>query len=95
MHGIHVFIISWAGQHDKAASIAGAVRGVAGKVSLVYSDPDPNLALEVDCSLIRRPDELFWGDKFRACLDAFDADLMLVIHADCKCEDWSDRKSVV
>lgn len=89
MHGIHAFIISWAGQHESAASMAREIRGVADKVSVVYSDPDPNLAVDVDCSLIRRPNSLYWGDKFSACLDAFDSDLMLVIHADCRCEDWS------
>jgi len=37
---------------------------------------------------VRRPDDLFWADKFSACLQAFDGDLMLVVHADCDCDDW-------
>jgi hypothetical protein len=32
MYSIHVFIISWVGQHEKAASIAKAIHGVADKV---------------------------------------------------------------
>lgn len=89
MHSIHVFIISWTGQHDKAASIAKVIGGIADKVTLVYSDADPNLRPDVGCSLLRRPNELYWGDKFKACIETSDSDLMLVIHADCKCEDWS------
>lgn len=90
MQGIHVFIISWTGQHENAASIAGMVQRVADKVTIVYSDPNQNLTLDAACAQVRRPNDLFWGDKFRACLDTFDSELMLVIHADCKCEDWPD-----
>lgn len=88
MPGIHAFVVSWAGQHEKAAAIAQAIRGVAAKVSVVYSDPDPGVAPNADCDLIRRPNELYWGDKFRTCLDACASDLLLVIHADCQCDDW-------
>jgi len=88
MPAIHAFVISWAGQHAKAAVIAQAIRGVAERVSVVFSDPDPGVAPAAGCDLIRRPDALYWGDKFRACLDAFGGDLLLVIHADCLCDDW-------
>lgn len=90
MDRTHVFIISWAGQHESAVTIARALRGVAARITVVYSDPDPDLALPGDCEGLRRPDELFWGDKFNACLGAFDSDLLLVIHADCRCADWPE-----
>ena len=83
-----VFIISWAGQHENARAIADALRKVADEVAIVYSDPDPELTFDVPCKLIRRPNELFWEDKFKACLDSTGSDGMLVIHADCSCDDW-------
>lgn len=89
MLSIHVLIISWAGWHKNALAIARSVREVADRVSIVYSDSDPALTLAGDCELIRRPDELFWGDKFKACLDACHSDLMLIIHGDCGCDDWT------
>jgi len=84
----HVFIISWTGRHGSALDIAQQVGRVAGRVSIVYSDADPDLALDAPCELIRRPNELFWADKFKACLDACGDAAMLVIHADCDCDDW-------
>lgn len=88
MLSIHVFIISWRDQHESAIAIAKSIDGTADRISIVYSDPNPDLTLEVDCQQIRRRNDGFWGDKFKACLDACDSDLMLVIHADCDCEDW-------
>ena len=91
MPSLHTFIISWNGQHARAAAIAAAVAGTCESVSIVYSDPDPQHAPEADCTLIRRDDALFWADKFSACLAHLpaDADLLLVIHADCECDDWA------
>ncbi|WP_297803179.1 hypothetical protein [Arenimonas sp. GDDSR-1] len=91
MPRLHIFIISWNGQHARAAAIAGALNGVGESVSIVYSDPDPDTAPAADCRLIRRDDTLFWADKFSACLEhlAPDADILLVIHADCDCDDWA------
>lgn len=86
---MHIFIISWAGQHSNAVSIARQVAALAANVSIVYSDPDPDLALDAPCQLIRRPNDLFWGDKFKACLDACGDAPMLVIHADCHYPDWA------
>ena len=85
---LHVFIISWEGKHENAISIAKNVRAVTDNVSIVYSDPNPKLVLDVECDLIERQNGLFWGDKFKACLDAWNSDLMLIIHGDCECEDW-------
>ena len=84
----HVFIISWTGKHANALHIAGLAARVAQHVSIVYSDADPAVALDAPCGLIRRPNELFWADKFKACLDACGDGAMLVIHADCACDDW-------
>lgn len=91
MPSLHTFIISWKGQHDRAAAIAAAVRPASDAVSIVYSDPDPQTSPQTDCTLIRRDDALFWADKFSACLQhlPMDADLLLVIHADCDCDDWA------
>ena len=93
---MHIFIISWASQHKNAVSIARKVQKHADFVSIIYSDPNPMLKIDVDCDLIRRPDNLFWGDKFKSALDACKSDLMLVIHADCQCDNWPNlvRKCV-
>jgi hypothetical protein len=84
-----IFIISWAGQHDNACFIADQIAKKHQNVAIVYSNPDPNFILTAPCQLIRRPNELFWADKFKACLDAVGQEGMLVIHADCHCTDWS------
>ena len=91
MPRLHTFIISWKGQHTRAAAIAAAVAGTSDTVSIVYSDPDPHTAPEADCRLIRRDDSLFWADKFSAVLEHLPADAgqLLVIHADCDCDDWA------
>jgi hypothetical protein len=88
MKSIHIFIISWPGQHDSAALIASELSNVIGKVSIVYSDPDPNFQFDIETDLIRRPNELFWADKFEACLLNCDSDFLMVIHADTSCHDW-------
>lgn len=82
-----VSIISWHGQHERAVHIAKQVLQTNTQVVIVYSDPDPTFILDAPCQVIRRSNELFWEDKFKASLDATDDDL-LVIHADCHCEDW-------
>lgn len=74
--------------HDNAVRIAHELMQECRDVSIVYSDPDPELTLDVRCRLIRRPNELFWEDKFKAALDACGKGPMLVIHADCHCQDW-------
>lgn len=85
---VRVFIISWAGKHENAAAIARDLDGMRDRLAIVYSDPDPDVGPSADCSMIRRPNELFYSDKFLACLDHGDADLTLVLHADCSCTDW-------
>ncbi|WP_221793634.1 hypothetical protein [Aquisediminimonas sediminicola] len=91
MSDIHVFIISWRGQHDRAAHIAQCLSNRLNKISIVYSGPDSGAFDGLDCQRIYRDDRLFWSDKFRACLDhCAPQEIMLVIHADCACEDWGD-----
>jgi hypothetical protein len=38
---------------------------------------------------VRRPNDKFFSDKFKACLDLTRGDLLLVLHADCTCDDWA------
>ena len=83
-----VFVVSWNGQHDRAIAIADAIERDGSKVTIVFSDPDLCRVLDTECPTIRRPDHLFWGDKFTACLERCSTDTMLVIHADCSCDDW-------
>src|SRR5687768_15605602 len=81
-----VFVISWAGRHQDAIAIIKQLQRYSPKV--VYSDPSPDLVPAFPSSAIRRPNHLFWGDKFQACLNATTSDMMLVIHADCRCHKW-------
>lgn len=90
MSNLHIFIISWHGQHEKAALIANAIDGLADKLSIVSSGPEPAAFAPYKDRIIQRDDRLFWSDKFLACLfHCAPDDLMLVIHADCQCDDWS------
>lgn len=84
----HIFIISWKHQHENAVRIAGELSSEQVKTTIVYSDPDETLQLQTGCSLLRRPDSLYFGDKFQACLEAFDSELFILIHADCSSESW-------
>jgi hypothetical protein len=85
---IHTFVISWFGKHENAARIAKAVASTSSSVTVVYSDPDRNLSRKFSCPSIRRPNDLFFSDKFQACIDSCDADIILIIHADCHCDHW-------
>lgn len=85
---MNIFIISWQGQHENAILIANQIFPTNSKATIVYSDPDPNFILNTQFESIRRPNELFWEDKFKKCLDVTGDSGMLVIHADCKCDDW-------
>jgi hypothetical protein len=85
---VQIFIISWKGQHENAELIANQLNSINNQVSIVYSDPNPNFTFETKCRLIKRSNELFWGDKFKACLDHCDSENLLIIHADCECNNW-------
>ena len=40
MTAVHVFIISWTNQHNRAGQIASALSGVADRMTIEYSDRD-------------------------------------------------------
>lgn len=87
---IHAFIISWKGKHRKASAIARALSGAVEHLSIIYSDPADDRPDATSAALVRRDNNLFWADKFQACIgECDDASLMLVIHADCECDDWA------
>jgi hypothetical protein len=88
INDIEAFVISWEGQHENAQLIARQMQLVLNKVNIVFSDPDPDFSLDIQCNQIKRSNEFFWGDKFKACIDAVSEKLLLIIHADCTCEDW-------
>lgn len=90
MQKIQVFIISWVNQHEKAVYISDKLLSQGYNVTIIFSDPNPDLTLKTDATSIRRPNDLFFADKFSACLENFHADIMFVIHADCDCENWSE-----
>lgn len=87
---IKVFIISWKGRHANASVIARQILTAFDDVTVIYSDPDPNTVPQALCPVVRRPNELFWEDKFKACMDACGESGALVIHADCMCADWEE-----
>jgi hypothetical protein len=87
---IHVFVVSWHGKHDNAERIIRAVASQSNSVSVVYSDPDNDISPVFSCPAIRRPNDLFFGDKFQACIDSCNADILLIICADCNCDAWSE-----
>jgi hypothetical protein len=87
---IHTFVISWFRKHENAENIVKAVAQASTFVSVVYSDPNIDVSPKFSCPAIRRPNDLFFGDKFQACVDLCDSDILLVIHADCNCHHWSE-----
>lgn len=88
---IQIFIISWSGKHDSAIRIANDLSKVISPkhINIVYSDKNFEFVPNVSCNLIKCSNELFWEDKFKTSLDNCQADNMLVIHADCTCDDWA------
>lgn len=82
------FIISWKGQHEKASQIAETISKTDKNVTIVFSDPDQDFIFNNSFNVIRRPNDLFWEDKFKSCLDSAGDDGILFIHADCDCDDW-------
>lgn len=85
---LDAFIISWTGTHDAAVAIHDAIRPTANRTTVVFSDCDDTFAFESRVAAVRRPNQLMFGDKLRACLDLFAGDVFLLAHADCTCSDW-------
>lgn len=86
----NVYIISWGNFHGQALEIARSLIGINGKVTIVYSDSDPGFLFSAidGISLIKRPEQEYFGLKFKACINDCDADLMMIIHADTNSPDW-------
>jgi hypothetical protein len=87
---LHVFIISWEGQHENALNIASQLNDISDKVSIVYSDPDDSFTFKADPRAVKRPNNLYWGDKFKTCLDLCNHDNLLIIHGDCISNHWGN-----
>jgi len=89
---INVYVISWSKMHTKALLIANSISSLCNKVTIVYSDPDDKCDAYKNYSgtLIKRSDKGFFSDKFSACLEDFDGDVLLIIHADCRCDNWQE-----
>ena len=89
MQQVDIFIISWAGQHSHAASIADDLAAHGERATIIYSDPGDIGAIFNPHSVMQRNNNLFWADKFLACANACAPEsVMFVIHADCTCRDW-------
>lgn len=88
-YSLSVFIISWYGKHENAKFIAKNISDVTKNITIIFSDPDPKFLLETPYRSIRRSDALFWEDKFLACIDHRIDGPILVIHADCVCDNWA------
>jgi hypothetical protein len=84
---IHVFVISWASRHQDSLKIAQQIGSHANHVSIIYSDPDEQYELPF-AGAIKVPDSLYFGGKFKACLDNCTSEIMLVIQADASCDNW-------
>lgn len=85
---LQICIISWAGQHLAAVRIAHALQASRARVCIVYSDPDPETLLAAPCQTMRTDNALFWADKFSRSLALAGEGDLLIIHADCDCDDW-------
>jgi len=83
-----VFIISWRDQHENANYIVETISKVSEDITIVFSDPDQNFTFNNPFNAIRRPNNLFWEDKFKSCIDASGDRGVLIIHADCFCDNW-------
>jgi hypothetical protein len=91
MRDIHVCIVSWRGQHSRAAALARILTEAGVKHSIIFSGSDEGVYGNLDCQCVRRDDALYWSDKFVGCLEVCDPqDIMVVVHADCDCADWPE-----
>jgi len=86
---VHAFIISWHGMHENAKLIAQQLLNSVDQLTVIYSDPNEQIDINFGCEKIKRPNHLFWGDKFKTCIENFNSDLILIIHADCEHSNWS------
>lgn len=85
---LKVYIISWPGQHQNAVFIADEITSLSVETLIVYSDSESSFFARSNHRSIQRPNNLFWEDKFKACIDSCEDAAILIIHADCECADW-------
>jgi hypothetical protein len=83
---IHIFIISWTGQHEKAKVIEQCLSNKNCFVTVIYSDVDDNLV--PDTRWVRVANENFFGQKFETALSLFNSDVMIIVTADAQSDDW-------
>lgn len=86
---IHIFIVSWPGQHENALHIAKTLNGASEYLSIIFSGADSSLInSKGSFNYIICDDQSFWGDKFQTSIQHCCGEIMLMIHADCLCRDW-------
>lgn len=85
---VHIVVISWVGMAERSRRIAAALDGHAGRLTVIYSNPDE--AEERGAGdWVRVPNSHFFGRKFEAALARHpEAMHLLLIHADTDCDDW-------
>jgi hypothetical protein len=87
---LNIYVISWPGFHEKAAAIAKDLMLAHGRdLAVVYSSLEGEPEPKFPCRAIKRPQALFWADKFRACVDDAKSGNLMVIHADCTTASWN------
>jgi hypothetical protein len=87
---LHVFIISWRGQNEKAALIEDAVRPFAEHTTVIFSDHDDASSERLHWHFV--PDEYYYGMKRKTALDLHlqtPSAVLLEIQADNIAEDWT------
>ena len=87
---IQVFIISWKDQHENAVTIYEQILALQVPVRIIFSDPNSSYNFPPEILVIRRENQLFWGDKFKACMEFADLKNTLIIHADCTYKNWAE-----
>ncbi len=86
-NSVHAFIISWDGMHNKANSIAKKISGHVEKLHIIYSNTNETDEFGSG-DWIKLNNHLFFGAKFKQCLDLYVGGIFLLIHADADCHDW-------
>lgn len=84
---IEVYIISWTGQHSKAAHVETELARSGVSATVVWSDK--NEALQAPSpSWIRVPNSYFFAAKFNHIIRRFRGDVLLMITADGLADNW-------
>jgi hypothetical protein len=88
---LHVFVISWRNQHEKAEIIEAAVAPMAEKTTVIFTEPDAVSAKHPHWHQV--PDEYYYGMKHKVALELhenFTANSVFIeIQADNISEEWA------